>query len=606
LTYNVGIDLGTTNTAAARHENGVADIIPLGNTTAEVPSVVLIQTDGSVLTGEDAQAKAIENPTGVLRDFKWRLGDSIPKFIGNKPYTHEQITGYLLRSVKSKVAVTEGSDPARIVIAYPALWGEFKQGKLAEAAKLAGLDMARVSFVTEPEAAALAYDSQAQVKRGESLAIYDLGGGGFDTCVLRRDSAGFTVLGRPERIDRLGGKRFDDVVLNHVIKSLGDDAALFEDASVAVVGQIRQACVAAKEALSNNPSARITVELPGVRQEVLITRDEFHRAIEGDLRNTLDAMEKTVESAGITPSDLSVILLVGGSSRIPIVNQLVTNRFGRPVAIDRHPNYTTALGASMVASGVPDPSGTTTIVKQLFNSTGPPEDMPVSTGSASSTNPGWWPAPNTGEVSVPESEVSAPPEVPAGRSNATRVVSHPPMPPGPDNQAPAPYQPLEQDPAQAPAPAQPLAQAPAQPQPQAPAQPPGQPLAQAQAQAPAQAQPQAQAPVQAPAQPPAQPVAPAQPNVEPVLPRPSDTAGRVEGLPADPASAPVLEAMPPPTPMAGVSAVRGASGAPGSSSTSPGAFPQPKRTANRLWVNLLAIALLAAVVTVVALLVSGI
>jgi len=420
LTYNVGIDLGTTNTAAAKHENGTADMIALGRNASEIPSVVWIQADGSVLTGEQAQAEAINDPTGVVRDFKWQLGDSVPKFVGNKPYTHEQIMSFFLRSVKSRIATAEGDVPAHVVIAYPALWGEFKQSKLSEAAKLAGLDMERVSFVTEPEAAALAYDAQADVKVGDLLAVYDLGGGGFDTCIVQRSNTGFSLIGRPERIDRLGGKRFDDVVYNHVINSLGEHGALVDDAPVEIISQIRHDCVVAKESLSNNPSARINVTLPGVQQEVLITRDEFHRSIEGDLRSTLDAVEAAVASAGVTPDDLSAILLVGGSSRIPIVNQLVTNRFGRPVAIDRLPNYTIALGASMVASGIPNPSGTTTIVKQLFNTTGSPEALLEPDGEQGQ----WWPsAQSTG--SSPEQV-----EMPPARGNATKVVGYAPdLPP---------------------------------------------------------------------------------------------------------------------------------------------------------------------------------
>jgi hypothetical protein len=183
--------------------------------------------------------------------------------------------------------------------------------------------------------------------------VYDLGGGTFDAAVLRRTGFGWEILGLPEGVERLGGIDFDAAVLRHVVKAVGEayDALDGNDPPVlAAVSRLRQECTAAKEALTADTDATIPVLLPGLHTEVRLTRGEFEDMIRPSLTDSIAALERALRSAAIPPHDVSSVLLVGGSSRIPLVAQMVSSSLGRPVAVDDHPKHSVAMGAAMVAA----------------------------------------------------------------------------------------------------------------------------------------------------------------------------------------------------------------------------------------------------------------
>lgn len=353
MSYYVGIDLGTTFSGAAVAREGTVAMFNLGSRSAAVPSVVLLRADEQVLTGEAAVRRALTEPERVAREFKRRLGDTTPILVGGSPYSAEALSARLLRSVLDEIRTREGGDPAGIAVTHPANWGPYKVDLLRQGLRLADLDAENVVLVSEPEAAAISYASTERVEPGQVVAVYDLGGGTFDAAVLRRTETGFEILGRPEGIERLGGIDFDMAVFGHVQRALGgvlEDLDPEDPAVQTAVARLRQDCVDAKEALSSDTDASIPVMLPNVSTEVRITRAEFEALIRPALADSIDAMRRAFRSAGIESDQVDRILLVGGSSRIPLVAQLVASELRRPVALDSHPKHAVALGAAVVAA----------------------------------------------------------------------------------------------------------------------------------------------------------------------------------------------------------------------------------------------------------------
>jgi molecular chaperone DnaK (HSP70) len=351
MPYQLGIDLGTTYTASAVHRDGRVEIATLGGRAASIPSVVFVAEDNSVLTGESAHRRATTSPARVAREFKRRLGDTTPILLAGSPYSAEQLTARLLRSVVDCVTEVEGGPPDRIALSHPANWGPFKVDLLGQAVRLA--DLGSTDFITEPEAAATYYASTERVMPGEIVAVYDLGGGTFDAAVLRKSETGFEILGKPEGIEHLGGVDFDEAVFEHVRRSL--DGAIeqldpSDPAAVIAVTRLRQDCVEAKEALASETDVSIPVFLPSRHTEIRLTRAEFEAMTRGPLAETIGALRRALDSAAVQPVEVQTVLLVGGSSRIPLVAELVSAELGRPVAVDAHPKHSVALGAALVAA----------------------------------------------------------------------------------------------------------------------------------------------------------------------------------------------------------------------------------------------------------------
>ncbi len=377
--YALGIDLGTTFTAAATWRAGRAEVASLGSRTAAIPSVVLLREDETMLTGETANRRALSEPHRVAREFKRRLGDTTPILLGGVPYSAEALTGRLLRAVIDEVVTREGGYPSSICVSHPANWGEYKTDLLRQSVRIADLT-APVTLITEPEAAAIFYAQQQRMEPGALVAVYDLGGGTFDAAVLRKGNSGFELLGQPEGIERLGGIDFDAAVFSHVARALGGALAdLDEDdpTVIAAVARLREECTDAKEALSSDTDVTIPVLLPNLSTEVRLTRGELEAMVRPALHDSIEALKRALRSAGVTPEQLHSVLLVGGSSRMPIVGQLVGAELGRPVAVDAHPKHAVALGAAWLASGTVGADAPTPSPGAV-----PPTSAVPSTGSA--------------------------------------------------------------------------------------------------------------------------------------------------------------------------------------------------------------------------------
>ena len=429
--YRLGVDLGTTWTAAAVTRSGgaagTAEVVSLGTRAAVVPSLVLVKADGDVLVGEAAARRGATEPDRLAREFKRRIGDPTPLLVGGSPWSADGLTGLLLRWVVDQVAALEGGPPEALAVAHPANWGEYKRDLLRQAVARADLDVPadRVVLVSEPEAAAAHYATQQRVAPGSVVAVYDLGGGTFDAAVLRKTATAWEILGEPQGVERLGGIDFDEAVLGHVVATLGVDAETLPPVARA---RLRADCVEAKEALSSDTAVAVPVPFdPGGRGEVRLTRAELEDMVRGPLGATTTALRQALRSAGVAPEAVDAVLLVGGSSRIPLVGQLVGRELGRPVAIDAHPKHAVALGAALHA-----PAPRATPAPAPAAGPGPAPASAPAPGPGPGPAPAPAPAPGPGPAPAPAPAPAAvPTPVPA-----PRPAPLPPSPPPPSMPAP--------------------------------------------------------------------------------------------------------------------------------------------------------------------------
>jgi N-acetylneuraminic acid mutarotase/actin-like ATPase involved in cell morphogenesis len=333
------------------------EIAALGDRAAEVPSVIFMREDSQILTGDAARRRAAREPTRVAREFKRRVGDPTPILVGGTPMSSEALMAKLLRWVVDRVAEQEGGLPDMIGISRPANWSSYKQDLLGEVVRLADLDVP-ITTLTEPEAAATYYASTERVESDDNIAVYDLGGGTFDACVLTRRGDGFDVLGTPEGVEHLGGIDFDEAVFRYVLRQADgavDSLDQSDPAVIAALARLREDCVEAKEGLSTDSEVSIPVLLPNAHTQVDLTRSEFEAMIQTPVSASIAALRRALQSAVLQPSQVRAILLVGGSSRIPLVGRMVSEALAQPVTVDAHPKHAVALGAAHAAAAAKDP-----------------------------------------------------------------------------------------------------------------------------------------------------------------------------------------------------------------------------------------------------------
>jgi molecular chaperone DnaK len=377
--YWLGIDVGTTVTAAAVcRENDPAEVIALSDGSAVVPSVVYLGNGGQVVVGTAAVRHAVTDPDRVVRGFIGRIGDEVPMVIAGHSYTAAQLAAMLIGWVVDLVASQHGGPAVGIMVTHPVTWGDYKRQVLATALASAGLHSVRVC--PEPHAAAAGYATTQPITPGQTVAVYDLGGSTFHATVLRASGpTEFTTLGSPHSLAQLGGANFDDAVFGHVLAATPALAELDADdpATLAATATLRRQCTLATQALSADTEVTIPVTAPGITTSVRLHRAEFDDMIRPQLAETIHALHRTLDSAQLLPNELNTMLLVGGSSRVPLVAQLLSSEFNQPVTIDTDPTTTVARGAATLAapgthldnSSPPPPAATTTAFSE-------PEDNP--------------------------------------------------------------------------------------------------------------------------------------------------------------------------------------------------------------------------------------
>jgi len=345
--YALGIDIGTAYTTVAVSRPGGAEVVTLGGRSSSIPSVLFLRPDGSFLTGESALRRGLGEPNRVAREFARRLGETSPLLLGGAPYSAMALTGRLLRSVLDAVGAREGGPPASIGVAHPASWGPYQMDLLRQVVRLADVEQP-VRFVPAAQAVATCYARRVPLGPGAVLAVYDLGAV-LEAAVLRRTATGFELIGGAEGADRLGGTDFDAKILARVAESAGVvlDQPNRNDPAIA---RLREECVQAKEVLSADTEATIQVSLPGAGRQVRLGRADLEEMVRPALRESIDVLRRTMLSAGYAPEAVGTVLLVGGSSRMPIVAETVAAQLGRPVEVDADPQHVVALGAALLAS----------------------------------------------------------------------------------------------------------------------------------------------------------------------------------------------------------------------------------------------------------------
>ena len=380
MSHVVGIDLGTTNSLVAWVNNGVPEVIRDRSGDALVPSVVSVGEDGMVFVGREAQRRLLTSPSRTVYSVKRFMGRGIddvrdeaallPFGIGGEPggvvrinvagrdYTPPEISAFVLKELKHRAEEffrEQGEfdfEVDRAVITVPAYFNDAQRTATRDAGRIAGLEVLRI--INEPTAASLAYGLD-KTKRG-TIAVFDLGGGTFDISILKVEDGVFQVLST-NGDTHLGGDDIDNILVQLVFKEIVTRArrSLGEGGSAPraeLVQAIRKAVIQAKLDLSELDDAEIIVEpspdLPdGYRRR--ITRAEFEVLIEPLVERTLGPVRLALEDAGLEPRDIDEAVLVGGSTRIPLVRRKVADLFGRPPHTELNPDEVVALGAAVQA-----------------------------------------------------------------------------------------------------------------------------------------------------------------------------------------------------------------------------------------------------------------
>ena len=404
MTYSLGVDLGTTTSAAALRRGSRLEVCTLGDLTATMPSVALERADGSLLVGEAAAARARYDTTLVARHVTSHLEDGEPIALDGRPHDPALLTRGLLETVIDRVRRVQGDWPQDVVLTYP-LFPPGGSPALLDRVGQAAVGGALLIPNAVAAVAKLAHDVEIAV--GTTVAVLDLGGGTFEVTIVRRSHDGFDVVGPPGGLADLGGVEFDDAVFARVDAALGhvlqevprDDAE-----GMAALRRLRVACRAAKEWLSSSSDTTVEVALPQLSTWVPIRRADLESDIRPALMSAVDAVAQTIAAAELAPPDVHVALLVGGSSRIPLFGELVASRLGLPVVADPFPELTVALGAALFGrDGPPAPPPAGVAATRDDPGTGSREAGGTQPGDDVGALAAWFADPAGGPTQVPAS-----------------------------------------------------------------------------------------------------------------------------------------------------------------------------------------------------------
>jgi actin-like ATPase involved in cell morphogenesis len=424
VTHVLGVDLGgTTVSAAIADDDGRVEMVALGDRSTTVPSVVHRRDAASLVTGELAARRAAGDPDHAAWAVRRRLGDPAPVLLGEDAIPAGDLLAAIMRDVLARVTAVRGLVADRVVLTHPASWGPYRRGLFEDVVVSAGLEDAVT--MSDPEAAGHQHRAVHGLDDGAALAIYDLGGSAFEGSVLTRRGRGVELVGTPVAIERLGGVDLDEAVIALVDEATGGllaDLDPDDDTSVAALGRLRQDCVAAKEALSTDDEAMVPVLLPGRHEDVTVTRAAFEERIRSAVARSVEALERAVEAAPVRPS---AVLLVGGSSRVPLVQRTVGERLGLPVIVDPRPEEIVALGAARAAqAAAPSVTRVTSMVGTELSSRSGAGRSARSKAGAKPAKPSASVAPAPAPAPEPASEAPAPSE--PARPEPARPEPEPP------------------------------------------------------------------------------------------------------------------------------------------------------------------------------------
>ena len=343
----IGIDLGTTNSCVSVMENGESKVIanPEGNRTT--PSVVSFK-NGEIIVGEAAKRQAVTNPETVM-SVKRHMGTSHKEHVNGKDYTPQEISAMILQNLKATAEAYLGETVSKAVITVPAYFNDSQRQATKEAGEIAGLTVKRI--VNEPTAAALAYGLDKSNK-DQKIAVFDLGGGTFDISILELGDGVFEVKST-NGDTHLGGDDFDHVIIDWLADEFKKEEGIDLRQDAMALQRLKEAAEKAKIELSSTTSTEInlpyiTATATGPKHLVkTLTRAQFEQLADSLIQATIKPCEQALKDAGMTPKDIDEVILVGGSTRIPAIQQVVEKFFGKAPSKGVNPDEVVAVGAAI-------------------------------------------------------------------------------------------------------------------------------------------------------------------------------------------------------------------------------------------------------------------
>ena len=345
----IGIDLGTTNSAVAVMEGGESVIVPNAEGNRTTPSVVAFTKDGERLVGETAKRQAITNPGRTISSIKREMGSDYKESIDGKDYSPEEISAMILQKIKNDVESYLGETVTEAVITVPAYFTDSQRQATKDAGKIAGLNVRRI--INEPTAAALAYGVDKETNHNKVM-VFDLGGGTFDVSILEVGDGVFEVLATRGN-NKLGGDDFDQKLVDHMAEEFMKENGLDLRKDPTSLQRLKDAAEKAKKELSSTLSTN--VNLPFITAingtpahlNMDINRSKFEDLTSDLVKATEGPVKEALKDAGVSASEVNKILLVGGSTRIPAVQESVKKLVGKDPQKDINPDECVAIGAAL-------------------------------------------------------------------------------------------------------------------------------------------------------------------------------------------------------------------------------------------------------------------
>ena len=344
----IGIDLGTTNSCAAVLEAGSAKVIPNPEGSRTTPSVVAFKK-GEKIVGEAAKRQAITNPNTVS-SIKRKMGTDEKVKIEGKEYTPEEISAMILAYIKDYCESYLGEKVTKAVITVPAYFDNAQKQATKDAGKIAGLEVERI--VNEPTAAALAYGLDKQDKT-QTILVYDLGGGTFDVSILELGDGVFEVKATSGN-NHLGGDDFDQRIIDYLVKEFKKENGVDLSKDKMAMQRLKEVAEKAKKDLSGMASTQVSAPFIAkgedgepLHLDMTLTRAKFEDLISDLVESTLDPVKKALKDAKLTKKDIDKVILVGGSTRVPMVYDLITKELGKEPSREVNPDEVVAMGAAI-------------------------------------------------------------------------------------------------------------------------------------------------------------------------------------------------------------------------------------------------------------------
>lgn len=343
----IGIDLGTTNSCVCIYEGGEAKVIANAEGERTTPSVVAFKGD-EIIVGGAAKRQMVTNPN-TIHSIKRKMGTNEKVEVNGKKYTPQEISAMILSNLKETAENYLGEKVTRAVITVPAYFNDAQRQATKDAGKIAGLNVERI--INEPTAAALAYGLDKQDKN-EKVLVYDLGGGTFDVSILELGDGVFEVKATAGN-NKLGGDDFDQRIVDYLVETFKKENGIDLSKDKMAMQRLKDAAEKAKKDLSGVTTTQIS--LPFISQseegplhlDVTLTRAKFESLIEDLVNSTLEPVRKAMKDAKLTNKDLDKVILVGGSTRIPCVQELVKKELGQEPHKGVNPDEVVAMGAAI-------------------------------------------------------------------------------------------------------------------------------------------------------------------------------------------------------------------------------------------------------------------